>query len=137
MATTKVTVSGPIFSGAAQAAARDFTDSLAGELAEVAKTWIQVEAQGYDRSGRGGTGALAAGVEGPFGSNGAYTIRGGLREGRYSWPWIEGESKRNQSTGFGGYHTFRRTRQRMRKQVAPLTELRMEEFLERMGGSET
>lgn len=136
MATTKVILSGPLFDGAASAAARDFTDSLSHEIAEVAKTWIQIEAMGMDRSGRGGTGAAAAGVEGPAGGNGAYRVWGGIREGKYAWPWLEGESVRNQSTGFKGYHTFRRTRLRLRKQVAPLAELRLEEYLLRMGGGE-
>ena len=136
MATTRVVLTGPLFSGHAAEAARAFADSLAHEVAEVGKTWIQVEAMGYDKSGRGGTGAAAEGVEGPTGGNGAYVIRGGIREGRYSWPWLEGDSKRNQSTGFKGYKTFRRTRLRMRKQVTPWAQAELEKYLLLMGGSE-
>jgi hypothetical protein len=87
-------------------------------------------------TGRGGTGAAAAGVEGPTGGNGAYTISGGIREGKYSWPWLEGTSRRNQTTDFPGYKTFRRTRLRMRKQLKPYAESQLAAYIERMGGSE-
>ena len=136
MATTKVILSGPLFDGQASEAARDFTDSLAHEVAEIGRDWIRIEATGMDKSGRGGTGKAAGGVEGPIGSNGAYVIRGGIREGKYAWPWLEGDSKRNQSTGFKGYHTFRRTRLRMRKQVQPFAQARLEQYLLMMGGGE-
>jgi hypothetical protein len=132
MATTKITLSGPLFSGQAAAAAADFTDSLAHELAEVAQTWIRLDTQRMTRSGSD-TGHAAEGVE-LAGGNGTYTISGGIRKGEYSWPWLEGTSKRNVSTHFPGYHSFRRTRLRMRKQVMPLADARLKEYLERMGG---
>lgn len=136
MATTKVILTGPLFDGQAAEAAKDFTDSLAHEVAEIGRDWIRIEAMGMDKSGRGGTGRAAAGVEGPAGGNGAYTILGGIRQGRYSWPWLEGTSKRNTTTSFPGYHTFRRTRLRMRKQVTPFAQARLEQYLAEMGGSE-
>lgn len=37
--------------------------------------------------------------------------------------------------GFRGYRTFHRTRLRMRKQAAPLADMRLREFLAEMGGS--
>ena len=135
MPTTNVVLTGPLFDGQAASAARDFADSLAHEIAEIGKTWIQVEAHGYDKSGRGGSGAAAAGVKGPTGSNGTYTISGGIAEGKYAWPWLEGTSRRNQSTGFKGYSTFKRTRQRMRTQVTPFAQSRFEQYLLEMGGS--
>lgn len=137
MATTKVILEGPLFTGRADQAAHDFADSLANEVAEIGKTWIQVASMEMDRSGRGGTGRAAAGVEGPAGSNGAYKIWGGIRTGQYAWPWLEGTSKRNQSTSFHGYHTFRRTRLRMKKQVTPFAQAKLEQYLLLMGGSET
>jgi hypothetical protein len=133
MATTKVILSGPLFSGEASAAARELTDSLAREMAEIGQTWIRVEAMGMDKSGRGGTGRAAAGVH-LDGGNGAYVISGGIRKGEYAWPWLEGDSKRNQSTGFKGYHTFRRTRLRLRRQAGPYIEAKLQEYLALMGG---
>jgi hypothetical protein len=79
------------------------------------------------------TGQASEGVK-MVGAAGVYTISGGIHEGKYAWPWLEGDSKRNQSTGFKGYHTFRRTRLRMRKQVTPFARDRIREYLLRMGG---
>jgi uncharacterized protein YodC (DUF2158 family) len=135
MATTKVILSGPLFTGEAAAAAQDFANSLAGEIAQIGATWIKVEAQGYDKSGRGGTGQAAEGVK-VAGQGGRWTISGGISKGSYAWPWLEGTSKRNQSTGFKGYHTFRRTRLRMRKQVTPWAQEQIEAYLLQMGGGE-
>jgi hypothetical protein len=134
MGTVKVVLTGPLFTGEADAAARDFTDSLAGEVAEIGRDWIRLDTERMTRSGSD-TGAAAEGAV-LAGGNGAYTITGGIREGRYAWPWLEGTSRRNQSTGFGGYHTFRRTALRMRKQVTPFAQQRLEEYLARMGGGE-
>lgn len=134
MATTKVILTGPLFDGQAAAAAKDFTDSLANEIAEVGRDWVKLDTARMDKSGHN-TGAAAGGVE-LSGGNGSYTIRGGIRKGEFSWPWLEGTSRRNQSTGFRGYGTFRRTRLRMRKQVTPFAQMRLEEYLLRMGGGE-
>jgi hypothetical protein len=135
MATTKVVLSGPLFTGEAAAAAKDFADSLADEVAQIGRDWIRLDTVRMNKSGRGDTGRAAAGVE-LSGGNGRYIISGGIREGEYAWTWLEGTSKRNQSTGFKGYGSFRRTRLRMRKQVTPFAQQRIEEFLARMGGGE-
>lgn len=135
MATTRIKISGPLFDGQAEQAAKEFTDSLAREVAEIGRDWIKIEAHGMDKSGRGGTGRAAGGVH-MAGSNGAYVISGGLSKGEYAWPWLEGDSKRNQSTGFKGYHTFRRTRQRMRRQVTPYAQQLLLKYLPQMGGGE-
>lgn len=134
MATTRVKLEGPLFTGEAAAAAEEFTAELARTIAEIGQTWIKVEAHGFDRSGRGGTGAAAEGVE-LVGQGRNWVIRGGIRKGEYSWPWLEGTSRRNETTGFKGYHTFRRTRLRMRRQVTPFAQEELEKFIIRMGGS--
>jgi len=132
MATTKIVLSGPIFDGTAAEAAAQFTASLAKEIAEVGGDWIKLDTDRMTRSGSD-TGAAAGGVE-VAGSGSTYTISGGISEGRYSWPWLEGTSRRNQSTPFKGYHTFRRTRLRMRTQMQPLIDGKLAEFMPRMGG---
>jgi hypothetical protein len=136
MAKTRVILTGPLFDGQAAAAARDLTGALARDIAAIGAAWIRIEAHGFDKSGHGGTGKAAAGVEGPLGSGGSYTVRGGIRAGQYSWPWLEGQSRRNQTTQFSGYHTFRRTRQRMRRQVTPFAQAELEKYLAQMGGGE-
>jgi hypothetical protein len=134
MPTTKVTLEGPLFDGRASAAARDFTRSLSAELGEIARDWIKLDTERMDKSGRGGTGAAASGVK-LTGSGENWTVSGGVNKGVYAWPWLEGTSKRNQSTQFKGYHTFRRTRLRMRKQATPYAQAELAKFIEQMGGA--
>jgi len=134
MATTRVSISGPLFTGEAEQAAEEFTAGLAAQIAAIGATWIKIEAHGFDKSGRGGTGAAAEGVE-LISQGRDWVIRGGVREGSYSWPWLEGDSPRNNTTEFKGYHTFRRTRLRMRRQVTPWAQQEIDDFIVRMGGS--
>lgn len=133
MATTRIKLSGPLFDGQADEAARDFLATLTREVAEIGQTWIRLETLKMDRSGRGGTGRSAEGVR-LTGAGTSYTISGGVREGEYSWPWLEGTSKRNEGSKFKGYKTFRRTRLRMRKQVTPYAQDLLAAYLARMGG---
>jgi hypothetical protein len=133
MATTKIVLSGPIFDGEAEEAAEAFLRELVPEVAEVGRDWIKLETLKMDRSHRGGTGRSAEGVR-LTGAGTQYVISGGLRKGEYSWPWLEGTSKRNESTGFKGYKTFRRTRLRMRKQAGEYAQRLLAKYLERMGG---
>jgi hypothetical protein len=133
VATTKITMTGPLFDGRAAVAAQDYTRALAAELAEVARDWIKLDTDRMDKSGRGGTGAAASGVK-AAGEGPNWVVSGGINKGVYAWPWLEGTSQRNKSTQFAGYHTFRRTRLRLRKQANALAELRMQPYLERMGG---
>jgi hypothetical protein len=130
--TTKVTMTGPIFTGQAAAAAAEFTQAFAAELAEVARDWIKLDTQRMTRSGSD-TGAAAAGVK-LSGEGADWVVSGGIKRGVYAWPWLEGTSRRNKSTQFAGYHTFRRTRLRIRTQVNALAELRLQPYLARMGG---
>ena len=132
MTTTKVKLEGPLFTGEAAKAAVDFTAGLSREIALIGQNWIKVEAHGFDKSGRN-TGAAADGVE-LVGQGANWVIRGGIRAGEYSWPWLEGTTKRNQSTQFRGYKTFSRTRARMRRQVTPFAQAELEKFIAAMGG---
>ena len=132
MATTKIVLSGPLFDGSAQQAAAEFTASLVKEVAEIGRDWIRLDTERMTKSGSD-TGAAAEGVE-LAGSGMQWVISGGIREGRYAWPWLEGTSRRNASTGFAGYGTFRRTRLRMRTQVTPFAQQKLNEYLPRMGG---
>jgi len=134
MATTRITLSGPLFDGHAQEAADRFCAEITRELAEIGATWIKLDTQRMDKSGRGGTGRAAGGVE-IVGQGPNWVIRGGIREGQYAWPWLEGDSKRNQSTGFKGYHSFRRTRLRLRRQAGPRIGEVLQKYLAEMGGA--
>lgn len=47
-------------------------------------------------------------------------------------PWLEGTSKRNQSTRFKGYKIWLRTRQKMRKLATPVAQEMLNGFIGRM-----
>jgi hypothetical protein len=134
VARAKVVLSGPLFDGEAQRAADAFLAELSFKVALSGQLMIKTEAHGFDKSGRN-SGAAAGGVE-LVGQGQNYVIRGGIRAGQYSWPWLEGVSQRNTTTGFKGYKTFSRTRARMRKQVTPWAQGELAKFVAAMGGGE-
>ena len=49
-------------------------------------------------------------------------------------PWLEGTSKRNQSTRFKGYHLFRKTRLELDRQAGPIAEQVLLKYLPQIGG---
>lgn len=132
MTTTKIKITGPVFDGEAAKAAAAFTATLSRQVAYSGQLMIQTEAHGFDKSSRN-TGAAADGVE-LIGQGADWVIRGGIRAGQYSWPWLEGTTQRNTTTGFKGYKTFSRTRARMRLQVTPFAQAELEKFVAAMGG---
>ena len=132
MATTRVKLYGPLFDGTADEDARKLVSSLARELAEIGRDWVKLDTHRMTRSGSD-TGAAAGGVE-MSGADGVYVIKGGIRAGEYAWPWLEGTSKRNATTGFKGYSTFRRTRLRLRRQATPFLQAKVDAFIAEIGG---
>lgn len=137
MATSRIVVhaEGPLFDGEAQAAVTEWLDSAKQEIADIGATWIKIEAHGFNRSGRGGTGQAAQAVTvSRYGPLNDVRIRGGMAAGQVWWPWLEGISPRNASTGFKGYKTFRKTRLRLRRIATPFAQQRLEEFIARLGG---
>lgn len=132
---TYMTREGPLFDGRADEAVKEWLDATKLEVAEIGADWIRIAAHGMDRSGRGGTGAAAAGVlVSRFGPFNDMRIFGAMEKGRVWWPWLEGDSQRNRGSKFKGYHTFRLTRLRLRRHVTPIAQQRLAEFIGRMGG---
>ena len=130
--------SGPLFDGAAERAVYEWLDEVKLEVGHIGADWIKIEALAFDKSGRGGTGRAAEAVTvTPFGAFNDVRIFGGMIAGEVWWPWLEGISRRNASTKFPGYHTFRRTRLRLRRYAPELAQKRLEEYITRMGGTVT
>ena len=132
MARVKIILTGPLFDGQAAGAAKDFTDSIANEIAQIGRDWIRLDTQRMTKSGSD-TGQAAEGVK-MSGGNGAYVISGGIHEEQVrTWPWLEGTSKRNQSARAStrAISSFSRTTLRMRKQVTPFAQARLEQYLTR------
>jgi hypothetical protein len=132
--TAHVRVEGPIADGSADQAVKDMLRAIVQELVNRGKEQIRVSADAMNRSGRGGTGRAAAGVQSEDHGEYGQVIYGGIREGEYSWPWLEGTSRRNRTTRFRGYHTFRDTARDLDDQAAQVAEEKLQEYLPAMGG---
>jgi len=130
---TSVERYGPVFDGRAEIAVLEFERAVTREAAEIGRDWIRIAAMGMDKSGRGGTGAAAAGVLlNPI--PGGWRIFGAMVKGTVWWPWLEGTSKRNASTGFKGYDAFRATKFKLQRSIPAIAEMKLAEYLPQMGG---
>jgi hypothetical protein len=49
-------------------------------------------------------------------------------------PWLEGTSRRNQSTRFKGYHLFRKTRQELQRQAPGIGQRELDKVMPRIRG---
>lgn len=129
-----VKVTGPLFDGApadeARAALREVTEAVASQGAAI----IRTKAKKFNVSGRGGTGAAAAAVSSRSKGDAAI-VEGTSTKGQVWWPWLEGTSKRNQSTRFKGYHAFRLATGVMRKRLRSEASKAMAEVAEKLGGA--
>jgi hypothetical protein len=129
-----VVVSGPLFDGTAEHAVHEFLDRVKADLAQEGQRRIRARAGTMDRSGRGGTGRAAEGVKIRGAGRGDQVISGGIRQGEYAWPWLEGTSRRNTTTRFRGYHAFRKTRLELRKGADEVLQRNLAELVAEMGG---
>lgn len=121
-----------MFDGRAEKDVDDYRANLAKHLAEIGQNWIQTIAQDMDKSGRGGTGRAAEGVQLRTSNLDTYYIWGEMTQGEVWWPWLEGVSKRNMSTRYKGYRTFRRTRGRLNKYALPYAQEQLAKYIEEM-----
>lgn len=128
---TQVKVSGPVFDGRATRAVEAYTSNLVKDLGEQGQNYIQVAANEMDKSGRGGTGRAAAGVK-LYTSNLESTIFGEMVQGEVWWPWLEGVSKRNYSTRYKGYHTFRNVKARLNRRCVPYAREQLSRYIAEM-----
>jgi hypothetical protein len=140
--TVRVDLSGPIPDGAAPHIVNDFSEKATLRLAETAQDWIKVDANAMDKSGRGGTGRAAEGVtlssrtSVAFGVGGSVTrvVFGEMIKGQVWWPWLEGTSKRNRSTHFTGYHTFRKNRAKLEDHLQEIIRPLVDDMVRQLGG---
>lgn len=132
--TAHVRVEGPLADGSAEEAVREWMRETVAELARRGVEQIRVSSDAMNRSGRGGTGRAAAGVRAEDRGD-TQVISGGIAEGEYSWPWLEGTSKRNRTTRFKGYHTFRDTARHLNDEAGQVAEDKLQEYLPQMGGA--
>jgi hypothetical protein len=134
---------GPMFTGLAEQAidawARDTEEELANQgQAEIRRrtrlmrrsnsSMRKIRVYGY----RAHTGAAERHVR-VYSRAGAWYIAGESREGEVWWPWLEGTSKRNLSSRFKGYHTFRIVKNLLQRRAKRVGEEILQRYKPRMG----
>lgn len=132
MSTSRISVSGPLWDGEALAAADEWVRTTKREVADRGKDEIVLRYGQMDRSGRG-TGAHAGSIS-VQAEGDDWAVVGDSTSGEIWWPWLEGTSHRNATTGFKGYHAFSRTRAKMRKTYLTIAQDELEKFIGQMGG---
>jgi len=125
-------VSGPLASGEADRAAQDWatntTQAIADQGVELLRTF-----PGMDRTGRA-RGGFQQLLRVKRISPTETRIPGPQQRGVAWSPWLEGTSSRNDSTGFKGYHLFRKTRATLAKMAPGIADEELDKVLPRMGG---
>jgi hypothetical protein len=124
-------VSGPLANGDAEKAAEDWakntTQALADKGVEILRSWPM------NKTGRA-HGAFENALKTERISPTETRIPGPMERGVVWSPWLEGTTKRNDSTGFKGYGLFRRTRLQLQKMAPQVAQAELEKALPRMGG---
>lgn len=129
MATSRINVSlsGPLFDDLEPGIVRDWLEATKREIADMGVK--ELDAIVMDKTGRG---------TGHYQSELRTETRGdaiAITDPVIYGPWLEGVSKRNESTGFKGYHLWRRTRLRLRRTYKDVAQRKLDEYyLQRMGG---
>ena len=124
-------VSGPLANGEAEKAAQDWAENTTQAIAD--KGVELLRAFPMDKTGRARGGfqtALHTVRKSPTQVN----IPGPTVRGVVFAPWLEGTSQRNESTGFRGYHLFRKTRLQLSKMAPDIAQKELDKVLPRMGG---
>lgn len=124
-------VSGPLANGEADKAAQEWAVNTTQALGD--KGVELLRAFPMDRTGRA-RGAFQGALRTKRISPTETRITGPQERGVAWAAWLEGTSKRNQDTGFKGYHLFRKTRLQLSRLAPGIAQAELEKLLPRMGG---
>jgi len=118
--------SGPLFDGRADADLYKWMDETKKAVAVAGLGQVQAR---LDKVLKHPTGAYQSNLQTvTVGRNDQVVTDRGVAYG----PWLEGVSKRNESTRFKGYHTFRYVFRRLRKEATPIAQKILDKYIERM-----
>jgi hypothetical protein len=125
MATT-VTVTGPLFTGAADRLTEQACADLARDLAETGDRLVHANLTG---SLRHPTGFYQSHVQATGGGRDWQINDSGVIYG----PWLEGVGSRNRTTRFKGYASFRRAGQELQHRAPSLADAAAAELVRKIG----
>ncbi len=129
--TIEADVAGPLSDGRAGQALQDWASATARALGDEGADMLRAFPMNKTGRARGGFQAnLRVLQQGPEARIPAPAIRG------VTWgPWLEGVTRRNESTGFRGYHLFRKTRQELQRRAPEIGQRELDKILPRIGGT--
>jgi hypothetical protein len=123
---------GPLENGDAEKAAEEWATNTTQVLADKGVELLGSFAMDKTGRGRGGfKGALKVTRVSPTEAR----IPGPQEKGVAWSPWLEGTTKRNDTTHFRGYGLFAKTRLQLQKMAPDIAQEELQKVLPRMGGS--
>lgn len=128
--TASLNVSGPIADGMAERALDDFRRDARQAIADRGVELLKAFPMDKTGRARGGFQANLRTVT----RGAAVAIPGPNIKGVVWSPWLEGTSRRNRSTKFGGYHLFRKTADQLGDEAGAIAERELQKYLPKMGG---
>lgn len=127
---SRVIVHGPLWNGEAAFAVDDWLRDTRYKVADQGLQMLREFPMNRTGRARGGFQKELRVV-----TRGMTEVLPGPKDKGVTWaPWLEGTSKRNDSTRFKGYHLFRKTRLKMRKVANKTAQEELDKFIGRMGG---
>jgi hypothetical protein len=130
MASRIVVVSGPLWDGEAAVAVDQWLEATRKKVAD--EGVLMLKAFPMDKTGRARGGFEARIRRVTRGQ--VEAIPGPTKTGVVWTPWLEGTSRRNDTTRFKGYHLFRKTRLRLARNWRKDAQAELERYIGRMGG---
>jgi hypothetical protein len=129
--TVQADVTGPLADGTADNALQEWAQNTAAALGKEGADLLRAFPMNKTGRAHGGFQAnLKVLQKGPEARIPAPTIKG------VTWgPWLEGTSKRNDSTRFKGYHLFRKTRQELQKRAPDIGQAELDKIMPKLGGA--
>lgn len=121
----EVSASGPLADGTAHDIIREWIDDSKKDIADYAVQ--QLRAVKMDKTGRG-TGHYQEGIQTALVGYNDVLIHNPIVYG----PWLEGTSRRNESTRFKGYHLWRQAKQKTNEQASRIAEDKLPDYLARI-----
>lgn len=125
-------VTGPLGDGRAEKAAREWAENTSQALGDEGVRMLRAYPMNKTGRARGGfEGALRTVRR----SASEVRIPGPQQRGVAWAPWLEGTSKRNESTHFRGYHLFRKTRAELQKMAPEIGQRELDKIMPQIGGA--
>lgn len=127
-----IDVSGPLADGRAIDAAEKWATNTSQALGDEAVRLLR--AFPMNKSGRA-RGAFENALRTERRSPSETRVAGPQQRGVAWAPWLEGTSKRNESSHFKGYHLFAKTRAELEKKAQEIGQRELDRLLGEMGGA--